>query len=317
MNSEFFLTSHSLRHPLLVALAEAGERIARVEDFRSFDAASLRGCKAYFGNLFVEIRHLPAFWNWRRLLRRQGVPYVFWNRDAPWNVGMKPWRALALRYLPPVDIYLAHSRQTAERFAPACHYFPNAALGSYFAGTDLHALRDAAAYPHDVSFMGALGNPAQRGCRDRVEFLSALEAALRRVRPQVRLHWVDTVRERLDIAAQLRLVRESRINLNYGAMCDLPGNRSWGLPERAFGMPAAGGFMLTEYRECIPETFSDDACDSFAGVEDCARKILSYLDDFPRLRQRAEALHRQVAARHTYAARAEELLALLAAYRCR
>lgn len=308
------LTTHAERNPLIVALRAAGAEVVRLSRQDAVQALPTGGFAALYGNFFDEIKYLPAFVGLKRALLRRGIPYVFWNRDAPWNVGMKLPRRLLAQWWKPVDLYLSHSMQEAGWFSRNCHFFPNAAQSAYYAGTRLEDLRDEAAYQQDVAFCGALGNLRRRACRERVAFLAAVETRVRRALPGVRFRVVDTVSQPMGLDEQLALIRTSKINLNYGAMCDLPGNPSWGLPERVFGIPAAGGYLLTDYRRSIDMTFHHAGCDSFVDADDCATKIISGLSAFARLRERAEALHREVLAAHTYEVRARQLLALLAAY---
>lgn len=309
------VTTHSDGGPLVVALRAVGVQVDRVDWKDLLGYRNFEGCIGFYGNLFTEIKNLPAFVALKRKLGRLDIPYVFWNRDAPWNVGMKLHRRLAVQWMTPVDIYLAHSLQDAAWFSSNCHYFPNAAQHPYYADTRVGELRDEASYEQDVCFFGALGNTRRRACRERVEFLAEVESRVRRVLPAVRFRVLDTVHQGLGLEQQLRLIRTSKINLNYGAMCDLPGNPSWGMPERVFGIPAAGGFLLTDYRRSISDTFAGDACDFFLEAEDCAAKIISSLESFHVLRARAEEMHRQVVEKHTYEARARQLLGLLQSYR--
>ena len=305
------LTFHSPNNPLVVALRAAGSEVVCVDDFRAA-RGQLDGCSAYYGNLFTEIKFPAAFLRLLGALRRRGIPYVFWNRDAPWNVGMKRRRQWLLRLLKPADLYLAHSLQSAQWFSRnEAVYFPNAARPEYCAGTDLPSLRDPASYRHDVCFVGALGNANRRACRERLAFLGALQDKLRARGEALRVCIVDTVARQVGVDEQLALIRGSKINLNYGAMCDLPGNPSWGLPERAFGIPAAGGFLLTDWRRSIPQTFAEGSCDFFRDADGCAQKIAHYVRRFDELRARAESLHRQVLEQHTYGVRARRLLELL------
>jgi len=307
----FLLTFHSEGNPLVVSLREAGMEVICIDDFR-IAHKRLDGCIAYYGNLFAEIKYPIAFFSLLQALRRHSIPYVFWNRDAPWNVGMKKHRAWLLRLLKPVDIYLTHSLQMAHLFSrnPAI-YFPNAAQRAYCAYDDLAELRVPSNYRYDITFIGAIGNPKRRNCRERTDFLKAVQAGLRARTSNVRFHVVDTVHEHLNVEEQLALIRSSKINLNFGAMCDLPGERSWGLPERVFGIPAAGGFLLTDWREAIPDTFPDDSCDFFRDADDCVEKILHYLPQLDRIRDRAECLHKRVLAEHTYQVRARQFIDLI------
>jgi len=307
----FLLTFHSERNPLVVSLREAGMEVVCIDDFR-IARNRLDGCVAYYGNVFTEIKHPLAFISLLKALHRRAIPYVFWNRDAPWNVGIKKHREWLLHLLKPVDIYLTHSLQMAHLFSrnPAI-YFPNAAQRAYCAEGDLADLRIPSHYRYDVTFIGAVGNLKRHNCRERAAFLRAVQAGLQARSSNARFRIVDTVHENLSVEEQLALIRTSKVNLNFGAMCDLPGNPSWGLPERVFGIPATGGFLLTDWRQAIPTTFPDDSCDFFHDAEECVGKILYYLPRFDLLRARAEKLHTQVLAGHTYAIRARQLVELL------
>lgn len=304
------LTTHSDRNPLVVALREIGQEVIRCNFDKTFE--HLPGCIGYYGNLFSEIKQPLAFLRLRRALTKLGIPYVFWNRDAPWNVDIKPHNKFFLRALQPVDLYLAHSLQNAGWFSKGAPiYFPNAARGAYCLSDLAPGFADASRWRYDISFFGAIGNEKRLNCRRRKAFLQAIRERLEQRGIALRWRIVDTVFEPLNLERQLELIRTTKINLNYGAMCDLPGNPSWGLPERVFGIPAAGGFLLTDWRESIPATFPDGSCDHFRTTDECVEKIVHYLDDADAHRNRAERLHADVLARHTYAARAWQLVDLL------
>lgn len=309
------VTTHSESNPLIVALRANGVEVERIDWNRVHDFRGLDDCLGFYGNLFQEIKNLPKLISLRTNLRKRQVPYIFWNRDAPWNVGMKTHRRLAVRWLRIVDIYLAHSLQDSHIFSNNSYYFPNAASRAYYSDTNLDLLRNEALYENDVSFFGAIGNVKRRGCRERVGFFSEVERRVKREMPSARFKIVDTVHRAIGLEEQLHLIRTSKINLNFGAMCDLPGHSSWGMPERVFGIPAAGGFLLTDFRRSIPETFANDACDYFSDAEDCAKKILSSLSSFKLLRERAEEMHRQVITSHTYEKRAAKLMELILRHR--
>lgn len=313
MMRPFIYTTHAPHNPLLQALVAHGVDVRHVKFGEPL--ADLPTCLGFYGNLFDEIKH------WRKLaalklqLRAQRVPYVFWNRDAPWNTGMKLKNRLAMQWLKPVDIYLAHSMQTHHWFGGEAHYFPNAAQPAYYADTNLQILRDKFAYQYDVSFFGSVGNVKDTNASARQQFLEVLERLLKAAMPAIRFKIIDTAQQPLSLTDQLTLIRTTKINLNYGAMCDLPGNPSWGLPERVFGIPAAGGYVLTDQRQSIAQTFPNARCDSFTTPEQCAQKISNALKDFAALRTQAEQLHHEVLASHTYSHRAQRLMALLQNYR--
>lgn len=311
----FLYTTHAPHNPLLQALVAQGLEVRHVTFGEPL--SDLQGCLGFYGNLFDEIKHWRKLAALKQQLRAQGVPYVFWNRDAPWNTGIKLKSRLAMQWLKPVDIYLAHSLQTQEWFGGEAHYFPNAAQPAYYADTDLQALRDESAYQYDVSFFGSLGNIKDANARARQHFLQRLGQLLKATAPDIRFKVVDTAQKPLSLSVQLALIRTTKINLNFGAMCDLPNNPTWGLPERVFGIPAAGGFVLTDSRQAMAQTFPPGMCESFATAEACARQITAALADFAALRTHAEQLHHEVLGAHTYSHRAQTSIDLMQRYRCR
>lgn len=315
MSVPHILTTHASHNPLLQALVAQGLEVRQV----TFGATltDLRACMGFYGNLFDEIKHWPKLANLKHQLRAQGVPYVFWNRDAPWNTGMKFGNRLAMQWLKPVDIYLAHSMQTHRWFGGEAHYFPNAAQPAYCADTNLQALRNESTYRYEVSFFGSFGNAKDINARARLRFLNTLDDLLKAAQPTIRFKAINTAIESLSLSEQLALIRTSKINLNFAAMCDLPGNPSWGLPERVFGIPAAGGYLMTDDRPSIPNTFPTGLCDTFATPEECAHKIALALANFPLTRKRAEQLHHNILGAHTYSHRARTLIDLLERYRSR
>lgn len=306
--SGFVLTTHADHNPLVCALRQNGVDVRHMTWGERLP--SLSGCLAFYGNLFDEIKDWAGLIRFKAHLKRNCVPYVFWNRDSPWNTGIKKRNAWALKLINPVDIYLAHSLQDAEIFGGEPHYFPNAAQSVYFDGTDLHALRNEAAYAHDVSFFGSFGSTKDKNAKARLGFLSALECKLKDRIPLVRFNAFDTTQSHMSLDQQLEFIRTTKINLNYGAMCDLPNNFSWGLPERVFGIPAAGGFLLTEDRKMLKPTFKI-APESFQGIDECVAKIEYWLSNFNMLRNLAESVHEEVIDKHTYQSRAARFLEIL------
>lgn len=118
----------------------------------------------------------------------------------------------------------------------------------------------------------------------------------------------------MSVENQVRLIQESRINLNFGAACD-SATVSWGLAERCFGIPACGGFLLSDYRQHARDTFPPDLWVDFTDIGDCVEKIRYYLAHFEQVRELAEGLHREVMLRHTYVHRARAFVGLAMAWR--
>jgi spore maturation protein CgeB len=298
--------------PLLRALASAGCPVHKADE-QGLPPSSSEAPYFYLGNMFEQIKRPLHFARIRRQLAAHRAPYVWWNRDAPWNCAIKPWRKLFVRASRRADVHLAHSLQSVELFGEPVVYFPNAAQVERYnlAGRSLESLRDPAQYRYDVSFVGTL-NPNFSQVRRRVAFLAALAPRLEREGIGCRL--VDTsVGSRASAAEQVRIIQATRINLSIGAVCDdaVP---SWGLPERCFGVAACGGFLLCDERRHGPETFPAHAWEAFSGVEECVARIKFFLGHFSVARDKAEALHHDVMEHHTYEARARELLKLVAAW---
>ena len=310
--SGFILTTHDDHNPLLQAL-RADDVDVRSTNWQTLTQNNLEGCQAFYGNLFDEIKRWPLFIAKRRLLRQAGVPYVFWNRDAPWNVGIKGRNYWFLKQLKPVDIYLAHSLQGVEDFGGASFDFPNAAQPVYYESTRLDALNDESAYQYDVSFYGSAALGKDRNSRERATFLAALQDRLRAANPGIRFKLINTADQPMSIADQLALIRTSKINLNLGAMCDLPDNPSWGLPERVFGIPAAGGFLMTEYRKNLRNIFPENTYSQFQSLDEASKNIKKVLSNFAELRQKAAELNLHILRHHTYKVRARFLMQLLLA----
>lgn len=310
--NEFILTTHADRNPLVMALREEGVDVRRVNWKQPL--SDLSGCIAFYGNLFDEIKDWFGLSRCVRQLRASKVPYLFWNRDAPWNTGIKRRNIWALKFLKPVDIYLTHSLQDKNLFGGEAHYFPNAAQPAYYQGTDLQALRDESLYMYDVSYFGSFSNTKDRNARLRASFLRALEVELNQRRPNIRFQTIDTAKHPMVLEEQLRLIRTSKINLNVGAMCDLPNNPSWGLPERIFGIPAAGGLVISDPRKHLSDTFPEGCIPTFESPEACATLIDNLLGDWETLRSQAEKQHLAVMTQDTYRHRARFLLELLERY---
>ncbi len=247
------------------------------------------------------------------LLRRpKNGPLIGVDRDGPSHMGEKPWRLAWLRRWSVMDAYATHSLQDAGGFARDVLYLPNAAWHTryHLNGRSLASLRDRAAYRYDVSFFGELDAARMPEMARRQEFFAALA-------PRLESLGISTLftAGKLSPEAQLELIQSSRINLNFHAGCDTrwPGGwrgqpPSWGLPERCYGIPAAGGFLLSDTRVHGVDDFGSAAWSSFDDLDDCVAQIRYYLAHFDELRDRAELAHQRVLADHTYEQRAQRLV---------
>lgn len=302
------------QHPLVRALADAGCEVER----RGMAEIPRSGGDPYFyiGDVFEQIKMPLALARIRRALARDGAPYVMWNRDAPWNCAIKPWRKLLVRASRRADLHLAHSLQSTDLFGEPAVYFPNAAEADRYnlGGRTLDSLRDPSGYRFGVSFVGTL-SPGFRRVRARVEFLNELGRRL--AQSGVDHRFFDTsLGSSLGLKEQVGIIQESRINLSVGAVCDKPVT-SWGMPERCFGIASCGGFLLCDERRHATDTFPKEAWEAFGSLEECIRRIKFFIANFDLSRDKAEMLHREVMARHTYAVRAQQLLELVEAWKGR
>jgi spore maturation protein CgeB len=265
--------------------------------------AGLTLCIADFVECARELRRTAAL---RRRLVAARVPFVALNRDAPFNRGVHRSRLACLRWLRPFDAYAAHSMQDAGRYARRTLYCPNAARESVFRISDaaLESLRDPARYRWDVSFLGNLDSSRYREHARRVDFLQALAARLAPL--GIRISFRDSAAASAE--EEVGIIQASRINLSAMAACDAGGEASWGLPERCYGVPAAGGFLLSDRRRHAPEDFADDERAEYADLEDCVRRIRHYLARFGEARAIAERARARVARDHGYRNRAATLL---------
>jgi spore maturation protein CgeB len=260
-------------------------------------------CVADFVDCARELRRTAAL---RRRLARARVPFVALNRDAPFHRGVHRSRLACLRWLRPFDAYASHSMQDAGRYARRTLYCPNAARETVYRISDaaLESLRDPARYRWDVSFLGNLDSRRYREHAPRVGFLQALAARLEPL--GVRASFRDSTG--LSAEEQVGIIQASRINLSAMAACDAGGEASWGLPERCYGVPAAGGFLLSDRRRHAPDDFAEGERAEYVDLEDCVGRIRHYLAHFGEARAIAERARARVARDHGYRNRAATLL---------
>jgi len=277
-----------------------------VENLWTPDSAALEGaalCVADFVDCARSVRRTLGL---ERRLRRARVPFVALNRDAPFNRGLHPARLAALRLLKPFDAYATHSMQDAARHARQALYCPNAARESVYRVSEsaLPAMRDPARYRCDVTFFGNLDVARYGEHARRVQFLRALEPRLRD------LGISTSFRDSAGLSGdeQVGIIQSSRINLSTYAACDAGAEPSWGLPERCYGVPACGGFLLSDRRRHAADDFAADERAEYDGIDDCVRNIRYYLEHFGEARAIAERARARVARDHGYRNRAARLL---------
>ena len=263
-------------------------------------------------NLYEAARRPLAALRLKWRATRLGVPVIALDRDAPWHMGLRRRRPRLLEWSKPFDIYASHTMQPTYAFAPLKIYSANAVWVRHFNlhGQTLEAMRDPAYYELDVSFLGNMNGARYKEHAERQRFFAALAARL--AGSGVRFRFADS--SGIGDAEQIRVIQRSRINLSYRSSCDhQSAGGSWGLPERCYGVPARGGFLLSDARRHAADDF-DLAREwaAYDGLDDCIAKIRYYLAHFAEARSIAEAAHARVMREHTYTHRAQRLLSAAA-----
>lgn len=295
---------HTHGRGLTPALEAALERRGLVFQPLAADLDDGLACIVWF---YAPLRHPLELWRLKRMLARRGVPLLAWNRDAPHYLNRAGWRLDLLDRARLLDIYATHTLiDHQRRFADAMLYLPNAAdtAGYHLQGRTLAQLRDSSAYEWDVSFFGAMDGARYKEMHARQEFFVALGDRLR----ARGIRFLFREAAGLDVDAQVSLIQRTRINLNFGASCDYGAPVASGLPERCYGIPASGGFLLCDRRTHARDDFTpSENWAEFDGLDDCVGKIEYWLAHFDAARGLAERCHAHVLAHHTYANRAEKL----------
>lgn len=290
------------------SLREAGCRL--IEDCWQPACLQKHQPRAIVLDFYEAVRNL---WRTRRLKRwasKNGVRVAVLDRDAPWHRGVRRWRLALFGWLKLADIYASHSLQAGEKWAAQVEYFPNAANLPYYGlgGKSLADLRKPENYRYDVSFLGNLNAQRYPEHTERVAFFRRLEPMLQ----QQGISYLFADSAGMTVTEQVDLIQRSKININYGAACDSSGVKSWGLPERCYGVPACGGFLLSDKREHAGKDFEPNTeWADFSDLHNCVNQIRYYLEHFERARQIAEAAHVRVMQDHTYTNRALQLMAML------
>ena len=270
------------------------------------EADTLKGavlCVAEFVDCARMVRRTLGL---KKRLARARVPFLALNRDAPFNRGVHPRRLAVMAWLKPFDGYASHSMQAAEKFSARTLYCPNAAREALFKVNEgeLQALRDSARYRWDVSFFGSMDVRRYGEHARRVEFLHVLKGRLEA--QNLKVLFRDSVG--MSEAEQLDIISRSRINLSTIAICDAGSELSWGLPERCYGVPACGGFLLADRRRHAAEDFADAERAEYGSLDECVSMVGHFLERFDEARAIAERARARVARDHGYGNRAARLL---------
>lgn len=280
------------------------------------DAAQLAGVDACLINVYEGVRQPWRTWRLKARLQRHGIPLLGIDRDAPWHMGIRRRRLWLFRWLRLLDIYASHTLQPSRIFAPEKTYLANAAWTRHYhlCGTTLEAMRQPDFFRHDVSFVGNLDGQRFREHRERAEFFAELERRLK----EEGITCLFRHAANLSASEQVEIIQRSRINLNAHAAADHGSERSRGLPERCYGVPACGGFLLSDERLHARDDFEPETeWADFRDMDDCVGRIRHYLAHPDEARAIAEAAHRRVMNEHTYERRAQSLLATIGLWKGR
>lgn len=304
------LINESKPSPLTLALTKLG--IETYRDMWAPDPAILDNLSACFVSFYDCISHPLRVFRLRQLLTKRNIPLIAWNRDAPGYMNKPGWKLNWLERAQLIDIYLSHALPDDRRFARTQALLHNAAqVESYnLNGTTLARLDCPENYLYDVSFFGAIDSSRYKEYHKRQIFFSRLSSAL--IDRGISFNFIDTLRTPLGLAQQIRLIQTSRINLNYDAGCEYGCSIGYGLPERCFGIPACGGFLLSDYRLHAADAFNPDSeWAHFQDSDDALTKIEYYLSHFDEARSIARQAHQRVMRDHTYEQRALHTIGLI------
>ena len=305
---DVLLIAHGSLHPALRReLALRGLELRESRCWRDADRRTPERILGAYTWFYEGLRHPLEIWRMHRYLRQRGIPLFVWNQDAPHYLNRAAWRLDWLDRARLFDLYATHSLVDSRRnFADSVLYLANAADTAryHLHGATLAELRDPAGYQHDVSFFGAMDGSRCKEMRPRQEFFAALGERL--AARDIRFLFREAAG--MSVEEQVALIQASRINLNFGASCDYGAPVASGLPERCYGIPACGGFLLCDKRTHARDDFTPgENWAEFDSLDDCVAKIEFWLANFAAARDLAERCHAHVMMQHTYVHRAATL----------
>jgi spore maturation protein CgeB len=312
---DVLLIAHGSLHPALRReLAARGLVLRESRSWQDADCSAPERILGAYTWFYEGLRHPFTIRGMHRFLRRQGIPLFVWNQDAPHYLNRAGWRLDLLDCARLYDLYATHTLVDSGRsFADSVLYLANAADTHCYNLSDstLAELRDPSRYQYDVCFFGAMNGYRYKEMQARQIFFSALGERLgaRGIR------FLFRESSGMSPGEQVALIQLSRINLNFGASCDYGAPEASGLPERCYGIPASGGFLLCDRRTHARDDFTPgENWAEFDGLEDAVEQIQHWLANFDAARDLAERCYAHVMARHTYAHRAATLHAALLAW---
>jgi len=300
--------------PLIEAIGLSGVEVIR--GVWAPEGALLERIDACFVGIYDCLKRPLDVWRLKRALACRGIPLVVWNRDAPGYMNKAPWRLALLERAKLIDLYASHALADGRRFAHTQLLLHNAAQSGIYnlGGLRLEELDDPARYRYDVGFFGTLAGARYKEYRARAQFFAAL--APRLAERGIIHSIIDTQRTPLSPSEQRELVQRTRINLNFGAGCEYGYTVGHGLTERCFGVPACGGFLLSDRRLHAADAFeAGREWAEFQGLDEALERIAYFLERFGEARAIAARAHARVIREHTYGHRAGEMLAAIGSWR--
>ena len=308
--SEIIINHKDFYAPLQVALADHG--LLSLYENWSPTSQYLKNTCACFIDFYDVMRHPLKTYRLKRRLNKHNIPLVAWNRDAPHYLNKKKWRLDLFNRIQLINIYATHTLIDSSRtFADTVLYLPNAAdTARYHLYGDekriFAHLRNPLNYNYDVSFFGGMDGSRYKEDMDREIFFHDLSKELKK--KNIRYNFIETGANKLSVLQQIKIIQSSVININYGARCEYGASVPSGLPERCFGIPASGGFLLCDKRTHTKDTFIvGKHMDEFKNLPECVSKIEYYIKHFNQTRDIAENGYHHVIKNHTYSNRAIKL----------
>jgi spore maturation protein CgeB len=267
---------------------------------------SLDGVGLCIADLTDSARRIRRTLALKRRLDANGAAFLALDRDAPWHRGVHGARLAMLAWLKPFCGYATHSMQMAGHFAARSLYCPNAARESVYraAPGEIEGMRDPAWFRWDVSFVGNLDAARYPEHALRAAFVRALGERLAPLGLRVLLRDSAGLAE----TELVEIIKRSRINLSTIAACDAGEEPSWGLPERCYGVPACGGFLVSDERRHAKDDFAADEWVAYRDLDECVARIKEFLAQPERARAIAERMRERVQREHLYRHRAARLL---------
>ena len=305
----FLIINHKKFYtPLLLNIEAVGYKILKEGwDVSNVDMREVRAC---FLGFYDYLRYPWRVLKLKLVLKKYNIPLVTWNRDAPHYMNKKEWRLNLFDKVRLLDIYATHTLIDSNRsFADMVVYLPNAAdIDNYNIIGDIvsifYRLRDINSYQWDVSFFGGMNGKKYKEDAERADFFAELSKRL--IDHGISHRFQESIG--MSVEEQIQFIHASRINLNFGARCEYGAPIASGLPERCYGIPACGSFLLCDKRTHARDDFELGVnWAEFDGIDDCVQQIEYWLSNFQQARDLAERCYWHVQEKHTYRQRAEKL----------